>query len=137
MTETTCTTCGGVLRRSPSAMRSVNFCNHACCAVWKRTRTGPLAGGYRGTNVKVSQEGRVRFLHPTHPGADRFGFIFLHRWVAEQTLGRYLRPGEVVHHIDGNPRDNDPENLLVFPNEAEHQRHHGRLRGGLNRGARA
>jgi hypothetical protein len=47
-----------------------------------------------------------------------------HRIVAEQMLGRALRPGEVVHHIDGNKRNNAPENLRVFASQAEHIRWH-------------
>ena len=48
----------------------------------------------------------------------------MHRVVAEQTLGRHLQPGEVVHHIDGNKRNNKPENLMVFSSQAEHVRWH-------------
>ena len=48
----------------------------------------------------------------------------VHRQVAEQMLGRKLRPGEVVHHINGDKHDNRPENLYVFENQAEHARWH-------------
>ena len=47
-----------------------------------------------------------------------------HRSAAEQILGRPLLPGEVVHHIDGDKKNNAPENLMVFPSQAEHARWH-------------
>lgn len=47
-----------------------------------------------------------------------------HRVVAEQTLGRPLVCGEVVHHIDGDKLNNAPENLAVMT-QAQHMREHG------------
>lgn len=46
-----------------------------------------------------------------------------HRVVAEQKLGRPLRPGEIVHHIDGDKHNNHPDNLEVIT-QAEHIREH-------------
>lgn len=37
-----------------------------------------------------------------------------HVAVAEKVLGRKLEPGEIVHHIDRNKRNNDPGNLVVM-----------------------
>lgn len=51
-----------------------------------------------------------------------------HRVVAEQMLGRKLLPGEVVHHLDGNKQNNDPENLYVFASQAEHAEWHMMMR---------
>lgn len=38
----------------------------------------------------------------------------LHRVVAEQKIGRELKKGEIVHHIDGNSLNNHPENLEIM-----------------------
>ena len=46
-----------------------------------------------------------------------------HRVVAERKLGRALLPGEIVHHIDHNIRNNDPANLEVMT-QSEHCRLH-------------
>lgn len=47
-----------------------------------------------------------------------------HRIVAETMLGRPLRAGEIVHHVDGDHRNNAPSNLQVMT-QAEHMRVHG------------
>jgi hypothetical protein len=49
-------------------------------------------------------------------------------YVMEQHIGRRLRKEEVVHHMNGKRTDDRIENLLLFPNSAEHIRWHGKRR---------
>jgi hypothetical protein len=63
---------------------------------------------------------------PDHPYAWSTGLIYEHRLVMEQHLGRYLRPDELVHHINEDLKDNRIENLQVMT-RAEHMRHHNNL----------
>jgi HNH endonuclease len=51
-----------------------------------------------------------------------------HIAVAERALGRKLPPGAVVHHMDENPRNNDPSNLVICPSQAYHIELHARMR---------
>lgn len=53
--------------------------------------------------------------------------VHTHRVVAEKILGRKLRKGEVVHHVDGNYRNNHPDNLMVFKSQKEHAAWHAKL----------
>lgn len=49
-------------------------------------------------------------------------WIFEHRLVLEQKLGRPLLPTERVDHIDGLTLHNSPDNLRLFPSNAQHLR---------------
>jgi len=75
----------------------------------------PLAGktlATRGTGYQHSA------------GYHCIGDRLVHRDIAAKKIGRPLRRGEVVHHIDGNRRNNHPDNLHVFASQAEHAAHH-------------
>jgi len=51
---------------------------------------------------------------PGHPRADHGNYVFEHVRVMEEMLGRYLLPGENVHHRNGVKDDNRPENLELW-----------------------
>ena len=51
------------------------------------------------------------------------GYIRMHRLVMEKHLGRELTRDEVVHHKDGNRRNNALENLELMTKK-EHDAHH-------------
>ena len=59
----------------------------------------------------IASNGYVLIYRPKHPNAMANGCIYEHRLIMEGQLGRILEDDEVIHHINGNRRDNGIENL--------------------------
>lgn len=67
---------------------------------------------------------------PPHPYGEVRGdrnkkYVYLHRAVKEQQLGRYLKPLEQVNHKDDNKEHNYPSNL-VLTTRGPHQKEHSK-----------
>lgn len=98
--ETTCDYCGAPLSKPNKDLRYTNhFCGNECKMAWD--------AGHRKREAAPNWKGGI------HPYVQE-GKKLQHRIVAEQKIGRPLAPGEVVHHINGNKKDNRPENLDVM-----------------------
>jgi uncharacterized protein (DUF1330 family) len=70
-----------------------------------------------------NSQGYIGIYCPNHPFKHPHdGRVAEHRLVMEKHLGRYLKPEEVVHHINGIRDDNRIENLILFPNQASHKK---------------
>lgn len=57
------------------------------------------------------------------------GKVFDYTIAAEDKIGRRLVQGEIVHHIDGNSLNCNPDNLQVMT-QAEHAKLHAQMRKG-------
>jgi len=76
---------------------------------------------------RIGTHGYVWIYCPEHPFATK-KYVREHRLVMEKVIKRFLKPEEVVHHINGVKDDNRPENLMLLPNEKEHGKLHYQLK---------
>jgi hypothetical protein len=74
---------------------------------------GASNGYWKGGKTR-HKAGYIMRRVPTHPRAAGSGYVFEHILVMEEILGRYLLPGESVHHRNGVRDDNRPENLELW-----------------------
>ena len=66
----------------------------------------------------------VRIYIPDHHRAHKNGLVYEHIIKAEEKLNRKLKEGEVVHHMNGNKKDNRHKNLIVFKTTSDHSIFH-------------
>ena len=76
-----------------------------------------------------NSQGYILLYKPNHPHlTDNRGYVFEHRLIMEKHLGRYLKPEEVVHHINEIRDNNQIENLMLFKNIGYHWSYHRKIK---------
>lgn len=85
-----------------------------------RLITGSKNANWLG-GMTITKQGYIAFT-PSPENGDKAGKL-LHVIVAEWLYQRKLKPGEHVHHIDGNKLNNNPENLCIL-SASEHANIH-------------
>lgn len=93
--EKQCEMCGATYHRNPAVagpqFAASRFCSRRCSSHAKPVSPAKY--------ISVRVDGKR---------------LLAHRHVMQQQLGRQLRPGESVHHINGDRHDNRPENLELW-----------------------
>lgn len=109
----TCESCRTEFGRKRDG-KTPRFCSKSCAS----RATAPRTGGLRWSNGRlyiVCRDGST---------------VAYYRGVMMAELRRELRPDEHVHHLNHDPADDRPENLVVL-SASEHQRLHERERALL------
>lgn len=129
--EVMCNTCGKIFEKLNKYVFEHNFCSRVCAKSFTSLRMTQY--NIKHNPIAMTYERRQK-LRKAHLGkgdgktyTKTFG-VHTHRIVAAQILGRPLRQGEVVHHINEDKRDNRPENLMIFDSQKEHARYHRRIK---------
>ena len=94
--------------------RKHHFCGRECQCKWQRkSRIGAnnpyWKGGKKYKYKQVNIKGKVYLEHIL---------------IMEKKIGRKIRKGEEVHHIDFNTENNSMENLYLCKDKAEHRAFH-------------
>ncbi len=121
------------------------YCCNKCASLWNcynnkevlRNRKKHKAPWLRkinltpGRNKRIATENadKIRAGQP-NLGESKFKIFYTkfhgrhhHRQIMEKIAGRKLTSDDIVHHIDGNTRNNEPSNLMLT-NRRDHARHH-------------
>ena len=125
-----CDWCGKAFKKQSWEVREHNFCCFDHFRHFASERMTQMNVDMNPTRMTPETREKLRKAHLDTGEGRTYAKEYsrhAHRVVMERKLGRKLKPGEIVHHIDGDKRNNDPDNLMLFPSVAEHSRYHMRL----------
>lgn len=130
-TRLVCPICGNLFIKKRKGQK---FCSSICSGAYRGNNTKghkkakPIWDGVEKKNMwkigKIVKNHEYLYARcPEHPFATSTGYVYLHRLIMENYLGRILRKDEVIHHKDLNGYNNKIENLLIL-SHSEHSRLH-------------
>lgn len=95
------------------------FCSKQCSCAKNSLAGAAVVKAKALYKPKVRKDGYVRIYDK-----ETNTWVYEHRYVMEQHLGRKLTRKEVVHHINENPSDNRIENLALCASLSDHVKTH-------------
>lgn len=121
-----CEVCGKGFQKLESLKSKHDLCSLECSKIFTSKRMSKMNVDLNPTRMNEKTKDKIRQKHfkPNRVSYKKIYGRHEHRILMEQKIGRKLKKGEVVHHIDGNIQNNNLDNLHLFKNQAEHARYH-------------
>jgi hypothetical protein len=143
----TCDSCGkesevtkSDIKRSRNRHAGKDYCLKCACSIKNSGRNNPAKRPEVREKISRATRGKTKGPSPkfqkiklTTNGyvlewdEGRRKHIPQHRLVMERFLQRKLKRSEQVHHVDGDKQNNNPSNLYLCKNAAEHTKLHKQL----------
>ena len=79
---------------------------------------------YKGMKTFKQSKYIAVYMPEHHRANSTNGSVYVHILQMESKLGRELKSGEVVHHIDENKHNNSEDNLMCFRTVSDHTSFH-------------
>lgn len=114
----TCSSCGEKFHGARHGNTGYKFCSQSCSKSFMK-----------GSNSLAYKDGST--INSAGYKCIKVGdkYLYEHRLIIEEHIGRKLTVNEVVHHKDGDKLNNSIENLQIM-DKKEHDRLHNNLRRG-------
>ena len=93
--------------------------------MFKKSVNGGHGINWKGGR-KIHEDGYIQIWKPNHSNANANGYVYEHVLIASEMLGRKIPDGVIVHHVNNDPSDNHPNNLVICENRSYHRLIHRR-----------
>lgn len=114
---------GGIPKCIDCGKKLSDYVSVRCKKCKGDSQQGELNPNWIGGRVK--KDGYIYLYKPNHPNSNKQGYIFEHRYVVSEIIGRPLTNEDVIHHINHISDDNRIDNLMLTTKKEHRQQHLG------------